>query len=101
MSNKKQKYIAAEADANKGKRPPVTYSEAKRYMLISWLCTAAVGIMVFGRYRATGTPPTVLHYILLGVMAVVALAMTEGFFKSSRSRSAQGDCAQEGKRSKG
>ena len=99
MSNKKKKYLAAQAAAEKGKRPAPTLREAMRYMLITWLCTAAVSIMVFGRAKATGTPPTVMHYILLGILVVVALAMTEGFFKAKRGSAREDE--PEGKRAKG
>lgn len=92
MSNKKKKY-AQETD----KRRP-SPQEARKYMLITWLCTAAVGIMVFGRAGATGTPPTALHYVLLGILVFVSLAMTEGYFRAGR---ASAKDEPEGRRSKG
>ena len=99
MSNKKQKYLVQEAESNKKKRPAPTYQEAKRYMLITWACTVAVGFMVFGRLGATGKPPTALHYILLGILVIVSLAMTEGFIKANLAR--KDEDSPSGKRSKG
>lgn len=107
MSNKKKLHqAAAEAAAREnaaaGGKPrpaPPTYAERKRYMLIAWLCTLAVGFIVYGHLRVTGEPPSVMHYILLGLMLLIALSMTQGFVRALAA--AREDKAPRGKRSKG
>lgn len=77
----KQKKIVAQQEAA---RQAAALSEAKRSMLLMWLCTAGVAFVVLGRTVFIGVKPVALHYILLGVLLLVAIFTTEGYIKVRR-----------------
>lgn len=77
--------------------------QSKRLMVWVWVLTVVCAFLVFGRQAVTGTKPTVIMYIAVGVLFICAIASTEGFIRYSRGKGKhkRGGGERGGRRSKG